>query len=229
MNAALARCSLALFLALLSGPTVARAAVDCQAREVDLPHVCKGGANDGNACAPEFPPTSSSICLISRPSADCPDGACVINLFAGRGTKFRGILTVVVDDQVTDIALDPAASNVVAVTLLLDLGKPGVIAQTYQDSGDPTAAPPDFFGVPINELVLVTQGDIDAASKKARGFNDMLFRSIDNQMADALRTRLGILSGKPVITRVTGVAVTSATTSPLGTVLRLKVKGGFVP
>ena len=103
------------------------------------------------------------------------------------------------------------------------------VAAIYQNSADPMTAPSEFFGVEVSELVLITQGAIDPDTGKPRGINDMNFRSIDGQMADALRTRLGLASGTPILLKVTSAAVTDAATSPLGTVLRLKVKGAFVP
>lgn len=232
---------LAFVMALTGAPALA--AVDCTEREPLLPHVCKGGANNGLPCDPDFIGIDDPlVCSTSRLSDDCPSGKCTI-LFAGsRGEPFRGVLTIIVDENVsradddpeTDND-DPVVPNVIAATLLLDLGRLGILAQTYQNlprSGDAvqdilalTDQPRDAFGVGASEQLLRNQAEL--RDGKERAINDLLFRGLDEQMAERLRTLLDVPSGKPVITKVSSVRLTDSPDG-LGTVLRMKIRGAFV-
>jgi len=57
--------------------------------------------------------------------------------------------------------------------------------------------------------------------------NDLLFRPQDEELADALRAIFNA-TGIPVVTKVSSVSLTDRGADGLATVLRLKVKGGFV-
>jgi len=227
------RWALALALAALAPATV-RAAVDCTVREPALRHVCDGGGNDGLVCDPDFTNIPDPLdCRTERPAQDdqCPNGTCVIDFLSGKGTTFKGVLTVVIDENVSNVNEEPVAvANVVAVTVLLDLGKLGTLAQTYQnletaDLNALTQAPADTFGVPLTENLLRLQAqEVDG---KPRVVNDLIFRSNEAEMATALRALFNITAGTPVVTKVSGVRFTDGPTT-LGTVLQMKIKGAFV-
>jgi hypothetical protein len=227
------------------GSALADAAVDCTVREPRLPHVCAGGANDGNACTPDLANIEDPLdCRVARDAeADgCAGAKCTIAFLGGRGTTFRAVLTILVDENVsrsdddpeTDDD-DPVVPNVVAVTVILDLGKLGTLAQTYQNlprTGDAvqdvtalTTAPPDNFGVLATEQLLRIQGE--EVDGKARLVNDLVFRDVDEQMSEALRNVFDLPGGKPVVTKVASVELTDQP-GGLGTVLRAKIRGQFV-
>ncbi len=213
--------------ALLSTAGFARAAVDCPTREGALPHVCVA---NGSTCTQDSVSNPSPVCATVRPSTDCPaDGKCEIDFLKGPGTSFHGILTIVVDQSVDQMVYAPSGTNVVAVTVVLDLGKKGVLSQVYQDPS-PTSPPSDFEGVPITETVVAALGDIDPETGKPHGINDLTFRRIDNEMADALRTIFGV-TGTPVLRKVSSVQLTDqhGSSDGLATVLKTKVAGVFVP
>src|SRR5262249_10553063 len=121
--------------------------------------------------------------------------------------------------------------NAVAVTVIIELGKRGVLSQTYQTLGanlsDLATAPTDTFGVGIDEQRLVTETDLRPDGKAAI-VNDLLFRPQDPEMADALRAIFNA-TGTPVVSKVSPtIKLTDQRTDGLATVLRLKVKGAFV-
>ena len=63
-----ARRILALVL-LAAIPGLARAAVDCTAREPNLPHICDKGPNAGQPCVPDFSTVTDPLtCSVSRPA-----------------------------------------------------------------------------------------------------------------------------------------------------------------
>ena len=213
--------------ALLWTAFLARAAVDCPSRELGLPHVC---AANGNTCTQDSVSNPSPICASVRPSVDCPDvGKCEIDFLKGPGTSFHGILTIIVDQSVDQMVDSPSGTNVIAVTVVLDLGKKGVLSQIYQDPS-PTSVPSDFEGVPITESLIASLDDIDPETGKPHGINDLTFRRIDNEMRDALRTIFGV-TGTPVLKKVSTVQVTDqqGSSDGLATVLKAKVAGVFVP
>jgi len=203
----------------------ARAAVDCPSREGELTHVCDA---NNQTCTPDFPSMPAPVCTDTRPSADCPDSKCSIDFVTGPMTSFRGVLTVVVDDSVEQMVRTPTGTNIVAVSVALDLGKKGVISQIYQDTSDPTSPPTDFYGLNVSELIVALQDDVDDNTGKLHGINDLVFRGLDDQMSSALRALYNVAAGTAVFTKITGVQVTDQQTTGLGTVLRAKVKGGFV-
>jgi hypothetical protein len=212
----------------------AHAAVDCTVREPNLPHKCKGGSNDGVACTPVVPDTQpdSLICKVARPAANdgCPGGVCEIQFV--QGAKISGLMTLIVDENVSQFDGQQQTQNVVAVTVLLDLGKSGILAQTYQTLDGTLAgltnAPTDPFGVPLSENLLGVETQDYDFTNKAKIINDLVFRGTDTEMADALRQKLGVASGEPAVTKVGSVRYEDQRASGLGSVLRMKVKGLFV-
>ena len=222
-----------LVLAALGAPSMARAAVDCTVREPKLRHVCDGGVNASLRCDPDETNLPDPLkCSVKRPAEDtqCPGADCVIDFI--KGATFNAIFTVAIDENVSNANGDPAAvGNVVAVTVLLDLGKLGTLAQTYQDVSAAdlsslTSTPADAFGVPLSEQLLRNEATT-LLDNKPRIVNDLIFRSNEAEMADALRTLLGVGAGVPVVTKVSSVRFTDGPTG-LATVLRMKIKGAFV-
>jgi hypothetical protein len=213
-------------------PAPARAAVDCTAREPGLPHVCQKGPNAGSTCVPDFSGvTDPLVCSVSRPAQnDSCLGANCIMVFE-KGATFSAVMTMIADDNVSAFDGSQTIQNAVAVTVILDLGKRGVLSQTYQNlSGtslsDLSFAPTDTFGVAIDEQRLQSETELRPDGKAAI-VNDLLFRPQDEELADALRAIFNA-TGTPVVTRVSSVRLTDRRADGLSTALRLKVRGAFV-
>ena len=213
-------------------PGLARAAVDCTAREPDLPHVCEKGPNAGLECIPDFGAVTDPLtCSISRPAqADACLGARCTMVFE-KGASFSGVMTMIADNNVSAFDASQTIQNAVAVTVIIDLGRRGVLSQTYQnlsgtDLSELAFAPTDTFGVAIDEQRLQSETDLRPDGKAAI-VNDLLFRPQDDELSDALRAIFNA-TGVPVVTRVGSVRLTDRRADGLATVLRLKVKGGFV-
>jgi hypothetical protein len=217
--------------ALLAVPVFAHAAVDCTAREPLLAHVCAGGDNDGLPCTPDLTGADPLICLSARPAeADgCLGAKCVIPFV--KGANFSAEMLIIADDNVSQLDGGQTIQNAVAVTVVFNFGgKKGILAQTYQNLSGPdltslATGPIDGFGVTISELRLRQEAELRPDGKAAI-VNDLLFRPQDDDLAEALRTRLGAV-GNPVIIKV-GSVVLSDHVDGVATVLRMKVKGAFV-
>jgi hypothetical protein len=222
-----------LALALLATlPGLARAAVDCTAREPNLPHVCDKGPNAGQACVPDFSAVTDTLtCSVSRPAQNdfCLGAKCT--MVFEKGATFSAVMTMIADNNVSALDGSQTIQNAIALTVIIDLGKRGVLSQTYQnlsgaDLSTIASAPVDSFGVAIDEQRLQSETDIRPDGKEAI-VNDLLFRPQDSELADALRAIFGA-TGIPVVTKVSSVSLTDRRADGLATVLRLKVKGGFV-
>jgi hypothetical protein len=217
------RCLILAATALLSTAALGRAAVDCPTRELNLAHVCV--ANDAT-CTQDSVQNPSPICTAVRPSNDCPDdGKCAIDFQKGPGTVFHGVLTIIVDESVDQMTYNQTGTNVVAATILLDLGKKGLISQIYQDPGLTFMS--DFEGVPVTEFNISKLNDVDAETGKPHGINDLVFRRIDNEMGDALRAIFNV-TGTPALKKVSTLQLTDHQGDGLATVVKLKVTGQFV-
>jgi hypothetical protein len=204
---------------------LAHAAVDCTVREPDVKHVCASGPLAGQVCDPDVSNLEDPLmCSTSRPAVNdsCQGAKCTIDL--AKDAKFSGTMTLIVDENVSQVS-DDQTSNGVAVTVLLDLGKDRLLTQTYQTLADPTVAPSDTFGVTLGEQTLRNQALL-RPDGKAAALNDLLYRPQDTELAAALRA-LFSATGTPVITKVSKVTL-SDRPDGLGTVLRVKIKGGFV-
>jgi len=218
---------------LAAAPAVAPAAVDCTAREPLLPHVCDKGQNAGLACTPDFSTVTDTLtCSVSRPAQNdfCLGAKCT--MVFQKGVTFSAVMTLIADNNVSALDGSQTIQNAIALTVVIDLGKNGVLSQTYQNlSGtqlsDLASAPRDTFGVAIDEQRLQSETEIRPDGKAAI-VNDLLFRPQDAELADALRAIFNA-TGVPVVTKVTSLSLTDRGADGLATVLRLKVKGGFVP
>lgn len=222
-----------LALVLLAGvPGLARAAVDCTAREPNLHHVCEKGQNAGLECVPDFSAVTDPLtCSVSRPAQNnfCLGAKCT--MVFEKGATFSAVMTLIADNNVSALDGTQTIQNAIAVTVVIDLGKKGVLSQTYQNlSGtnlsDLATAPTDTFGVALDEQRLQSETDLRPDGKAAI-VNDLLFRPQDDELADALRTIFNA-TGIPVVTKVSSLSLTDRRADGLATVLRLKVKGGFV-
>jgi hypothetical protein len=226
-----ARRILALVL-LAAVPGLARAAVDCTAREPLLPHICDKGPNAGQPCVPDFSTVTDPLtCSVSRPAENnaCLGAKCT--LVFEKGATFSAVMTLIADNNVSALDGSQTIQNAIALTVIIDLGKRGVLSQTYQnltgtDLSNLTSPPTDTFGVPLDEQRLETETELRPDGKAAI-VNDLLFRPQDPELADALRAIFDA-TGKPVVTKVSSVDLTDRRTDGLATVLRLKVKGAFV-
>ena len=217
---------------LAAAPPVAHAAVDCTAREPLLPHVCDKGQNAGLACTPDFSTVTDTLtCSVSRPAENdfCLGAKCT--MVFEKGATFSAVMTMIADNNVSALDGSQTIQNAIALTVIIDLGKRGALSQTYQNlSGtelsDLTSPPTDTFGVALDEQRLESETELRPDGKAAI-VNDLLFRPQDQELADALRAIFNA-TGVPVVTKVSSVALTDHRTDGLATVLRLKVKGGFV-
>ena len=226
-----ARRILALVL-LAAAPAVGHAAVDCTAREPLLPHICDKGPNAGQPCVPDFSTVTDPLtCSVSRPAENnaCLGAKCT--MVFEKGATFSAVMTLIADNNVSALDGSQTIQNAIALTVVIDLGKNGVLSQTYQNlSGtelsDLASAPRDTFGVAIDEQRLQSETEI-RPDGKAAVVNDLLFRPQDEELADALRAIFNA-TGIPVVTKVSSVSLTDRGADGLATVLRLKVKGGFV-
>ena len=212
-------------------PAVARAAVDCTAREPLLRHVCDKGQNAGLECTPDFSNIDTLTCSVSRPAENnfCLGAKCTMVL--EKGATFSAVMTMIVDNNVSALDAPQTIQNAIALTVIIDLGKRGVLSQTYQnltgtELNDLTSPPRDSFGVAIDEQRLESETELRPDGKAAI-VNDLLFRPQDPELADALRAIFNA-TGAPVVTKVSSVDLTDHRTDGLATVLRLKVKGAFV-
>src|SRR5262249_32562292 len=217
---------------LAAAPAVAHAAVDCTAREPLLPHVCDKGQNAGLTCTPDFSTVTDTLtCSVSRPAQNdfCLGAKCT--MVFQKAATFSAVMPLIADNNVSALDGSQTIQNAIALTVVIDLGKNGVLSQTYQNlSGtqlsDLASAPRDTFGVAIDEQRLQSETEIRPDGKAAI-VNDLLFRPQDAELADALRAIFNA-TGVPVVTKVTSLSLTDRGADGLATVLRLKVKGGFV-
>jgi hypothetical protein len=225
------RHSLALAL-LVAAPIGAHAAVDCTAREPFLPHVCAGGDSAGLACVPDLTNVDDPlVCLSARPAENdfCLGAKCVIKF--EKGSSFSAEMLIIADDNVSQPDEAQTIQNAVAVTVVFNFGKKGILSQTYQnlsatDLSSIVEAPTDTFGVGLSEALVRDQAEL-RLDGKAKIVNDLLFRPQDDDLAERLRAMFSSL-GTPVIVKVGSVSVSDHLGDGLATVLRLKVKGSFV-
>jgi hypothetical protein len=138
-----------------------------EVREVDLPHVCKGGSNNNGSCTVQL--TDVATCKLE--SADCPGGKCELNFAPG---SCAGTLTFIVDENVS--IPSNSQSNRQALTALVEIQKKGrhLLAETYQ-ADDPENSPgferfEDISELDTNaEQLLLLQ----PASELAAGLRDV--------------------------------------------------------
>src|SRR5262249_35434836 len=170
-------------------PAVAHAAVDCTAREPKLPHVCDKGPNAGKECVPDFGTVTDTLtCSVSRPAENdaCLGAKCT--MVFEKGATFSAVMTMIADNNVSRLDGPQMVQNVTALTVIIDLGKRGVLSQTYQNLtgtalNDLTSPPRHDFGVALDEQRLQLEPDLRPDGKAAI-VNDLLFPHQDPDAAD---------------------------------------------
>ena len=99
-----------------------------------LPHVCEKGPNAGLECIPDLGGVADPlVCSVSRPSQNdfCLGAKCT--MVFEKGATFSAVMTMIADDNVSAFDGSQSIQNAIAVTVIIDLGKRGVLAQTYQN------------------------------------------------------------------------------------------------
>jgi hypothetical protein len=202
--------ALALSLAIGSAGVVRAGAPQPDTRAGEFVHVCQGGPNKGSACT------------VPTQDADCPRSACVV---LGLDRAFKGLLTIVAHDTVTDWKNGGATNQ--AMTLLLEVKGPDgakqMLAATYQDLTTPTN-PPEALG-----NVVAIPMDEAAVKNLADAVGGLLFVQPESTLAQTLQT-LFSSTGTPVIIAAADrrVELADHTGDDLATVLRFKVRIQFV-
>jgi len=138
---------------LAAAPAVAHAAVDCTAREPLLPHVCDKGQNAGLACTPDFSTVTDTLtCSVSRPAQNdfCLGAKCI--MVFEKGATFSAVMTMIADNNVSALDGSQTIQNAIALTVIIDLGKQGVLSQTYQN----------LTGTELNDLTLPPRDSFNA-------------------------------------------------------------------
>ena len=190
----------------------AHAAVDISIREIGLAHVCKGGSSDG------------SVCDHTDPNA-CPDGSCVLKL--GAGPKFKGVITVVAQDDPTNFWGDPLGQSAsISVTLQVkgrfgDVKNP-IFAATFQPNDIPINVlnyPPASgrSSQPMDETAIVLLPTSGGILSRPFTFDGQL-----NALFNAAPERL------PVIVAFSKPIVTDNTANAMPSVFSAKVLGFFM-
>lgn len=217
---------LAGFAMLLTAATARAGGPLPEIREAMLPHACKGGGNAGMACSDD---------------TECPGSSCEINFLKGPGTTLNGELTLIIDDDTSNYGgcTTSCIDDVVTATVLLEVQKngPKLFTQTYENlffgatafdvvqglQLGPTLS--DMFG-PVSEFGL--QQNVQANNV----LYNFLLQEAEFDLANGLRRLTGI-PGRPVIIaapkKIDQFRYADETESPLGSVIRLKVKIRFVP
>ncbi|HJQ84535.1 MAG TPA: hypothetical protein VKA21_10690 [Candidatus Binatia bacterium] len=201
-----------------AGPSAHAGAPASANREARLPHACKGGPQAGTSCVTD---------------ATCPAGACVVD--AG-GPAFDGVVTFIVDDNVSQFDGTESIPNVVAVTVLLEVAREderASLAQTYQNlAGEDFAtlvanlqAGP-FVADTGNSNRRVTEASLDTATTPAL-LDDFLWQGGDTELAAALRAFFDA-TGDPIIVKASRLTRSDQGASGLASLIRLKIQGRFV-
>jgi hypothetical protein len=208
-----ARIVVAVVLALVLAPAfdpAPRAAVDISIREIGLAHVCKRGSLDG------------SVCDHLDPNA-CPDGECVLKL--GIGPKFRGVLTVVSQDNPTNFWGDAFNAPSISVTLQLKgrfgLVKNPILAATFQPNDIPNNVlnyPPGSLreSQTMDESTIVQLPTTGGILSRPFTFNGQL------------ETLFGVTGRPPIIVGFTKPVVTDNSGNEAPSVFSAKVFGVFM-
>jgi len=213
---------------LLVWASPARPAVDCGNRESEILHFCEDAP--ATQCDPDTS-NETAVCSAVRPPLNngCTTGDCAMRFLKTSPSSFKATLTVIVDNNVSHFdGSAPAVVNAVAMTVILDFGKKGVLSQTYQNTATPTVAPVDRFGVAYDEALLATEASIDDTTSKAHLINDFVFRGTEPDLATGIRGIFGITDGVPVVTKVGTVRFVGHGGDGLASFLQTKIKGAFV-
>ncbi|MBI3250185.1 MAG: hypothetical protein HYZ50_27125 [Deltaproteobacteria bacterium] len=181
----------------------------------DLPRVCKNGPHKGEACTDD---------------ANCGNGQCVIEFADSTPTTIRGVLTIMVDDDETN--LDTGESCKTA-TVLIEVDKSGqhyLLSQTY-------ACMPVNYDLDVD--FLRTESGLNQSVMDGSLLNRLLFRGADGgpddpaagELAQALRD-IFQTTGRPIVIstpeRLSSDNHADRQADGLASVVRLKVAIRFV-
>ena len=210
-------------------------------RHPQLAHVCDSGPMRGCPCTPtstDLDGICSPIDRIGPPFFE--DGPQCVP-FVLPEPRATGVLTIMVDDDVTDYERPDAPSNR-AFTLLVDVKAPDghhLLSDTYQNLQDPTdfpaggwdhaapGDPPDFEEIDELGPIAWFDPELDLLGE----LKPFLFLAPEMRLAEALRALLGAPEGTlPVI--ISDVTMKKGELEDrlfdsLATVLQIKVKVGF--
>lgn len=199
-------------------------------RFLSVPRSCDRGPNVGNVCTEDF---------------QCPNARCVIEFLRGRGTDFSGLVTIIVDDNVSKFDGTEAVSDLVAVTILFETkyrSKIHLLAQTYQNLEGTT--PEEVLNALREGPFIADTGVSDRRVTESRLndsittdpsitiLDDLLWQSGDSEIANELRRIFGV-DGDPVIVegprKINRVEHSAYGADGLGSVAQMEIKGRFVP
>ena len=182
-------------------------------REEQLPHVCKGGPDHGNACEVEF--IDGQIV-----TNDCPKGKCLIDFLHGPGSTFNAKVTIVADDS-----LPPGENQETRVTVTVEVKKDGevhILTDTAQ-----TMVFAHAFGFPAGEFGILAP----SAPSESSLTSLFLLAGAPQNIAQGLRD-IFEKTGVPVVVDVKPHPILQTphheSDDPLGSALRFKVKMRFV-
>jgi hypothetical protein len=171
-------------------PPSAHGAAQLDFRESRLQHVCKGGDKEGTIC-----------CL---PTPDCGTGTCVVDATG----KISGTLTLIVDDDVTELTgTTLPGRRVKALTVLFEVkGKTGiVVGQTFQRLEGTTLdefltnleqGTPDEFGLSIDEGLMKLTTDTTGTGVPL-DVTWLIYRTLDPETLIRMRTSAGLSPNGP--------------------------------
>jgi hypothetical protein len=183
-------------------------------REVLLPHICKGGPDNGDPCTVQF--INGQVV-----TNDCPQGKCEIEFLSGPGTLFNATVTVIADDITPP--QPPLNTRVTLIAEVKKNGKTHLITEVTQVSINAIA-----FGHPAGEGF-----GIFFPPAPTEGWLTSLFllespiASITQELRDLFE-----VTGTPVVVDVKPSPILqtphNGNGDPLGSAVRFKVKMQFV-
>lgn len=199
------------------------------------PHVCLDGPNIGLACTD---------------NSQCPQSKCAVDYLKGSGTTFHAELYIIADDDVSKWDGSEEVSSIHAVTVLLKTryrGTEYLLAQTYQNLENSSALATFITALqtgPILADTHLSRGPVDEEKLNDaldEGFigndptksllDDILWQGGDSQIADELRSILGVV-GNPILVkppaRLAAVRHSDYEANGLASVVRLRVTFRFV-
>lgn len=211
-----------------------------------LVHICQGGDNAGLECLTNvncpsskciltsFLPVFPRLCLNGPQqnqkcddTGDCSNNPCVIDFVAPQPTAIRATLTLISDDDETNLEASPVCKS---ATILLEVKKGAklyLLPQTYRCVPQGTDPEVEFAR---------TEARLNDAVADASILNRILFREFDggaddparSEISQQLRNIFGLM-GRPVVTSATKILDhTDNEMNMLGSAVRLRITISFV-
>jgi hypothetical protein len=222
-----------LVLGLVGMASAAHAAADPHFKEFLLRHVCDGGPTPGAVC-----------CDVDQCGKG---GTCVVDSIG----KLSGTLTLIADDDVTDLdGSRIAGQRVRALTTVIEFKRKTLplLAQTFQGLNGtdlPSLLQSLAFGPRDSLSFLITESKLVAAVDPNTGdISFLIFRSLDPDTTARLRTEAGLPPAGPEILVITPSKLKlqrfenhfapsdpndpNSDTDPFATVLRVKATASYV-